>query len=134
MIRDFEQIIGDTRFWLRKTSKQTISRKNFANQLGLLRHSFEIFNSPEQCISGYELRSVIGGRCIAGALHVESLGVNGNTDVTELAWHDGYVGVRSMLTGSNRPNMLQDLPGVVLDRVHDQIAVPLNKVLRIIGQ
>ncbi len=134
MTRNFEQLVEDTRFWLRSSTRPKLSRKNFANQFGVLRSNFEILDSPNQCISGYELCSVISDRCIAGAVRVESIGQTVVASITEFAWYEDNMGLRSTLTGNVEIHVLSDLPGVVLDRVYDQISVPLSRVIQNTGR
>jgi hypothetical protein len=130
MSRDFEQLVGSTRYWLRSTTKPRLSRNNLAGRFGKTRRDFVILTDPVQCVAGFELTSVIGGHCIFGALQVQTLTARGTAELTELAWDEDKMAVRSPMTGSNNIHLIEELSGLVLDRVHDQFAMPLQQILR----
>lgn len=123
---DFEQLIGDTRHWLKKSAKP---RPFIAagSGFGFNRKEGEHFESPNVVIVGVESRFILGayrvGGCLAVKYSIDILGAQQVTQ-TELHWRDDELRVQSPHTGSEDEAVpLEELSGVTQERIYNQLAI-----------
>jgi hypothetical protein len=129
MERDFDQIIGDVRYLLSR-KKPKITKRNPAQVFGRYRGEFDMQTRPSLFLSVFEVSSLFGGTALYGGVEVILITGEGCGEITQMAWSgDGRINFRSPLIGTDHPVEPENLSGVVLDRLYNQIAIPLHKTV-----
>lgn len=127
MVRNFDQIVDDARYWLRAKAKVRPSWKNEVGNFGFLRHAYVGFSEPALLVTGSEHTTLRGKKFGAVVLRPEE-----GSEIAPITfrWMDGMYMVMSPLT--LRPPgqlvVLDELSGVVLDAVFGVIEPVMSEI------
>jgi hypothetical protein len=127
MYRDFEQIKQGVHEWV-SPCRPKLTRRNPAREFGRLREAKEIQVGPSLLVYAFELRSIIGQKCLYGAIQVAAVSPDASMTSTSMGWGDEFIVFQSPHLGTTEPQEVQAIPGALLDRLYAQIALPLAKV------
>ncbi len=99
---------------------------------GVFRYETGYLTDPQQILIAYERVFRDGCPNTVGSLAVQyGFGFNDLTSATTLKWEDCWLTVQSPHTGSPQAELpIRSLPGVVRDRVYQQLAIPLNRMVK----
>jgi len=128
MYASYERLIRDTRLWLGE-SRPKLTRKNPAKKFGVVLHASDIQVQPKVGIQAFELRTMIKGDFLYGGIQIVAVGVDGLTEKSTMAWDRDNIAFESPLIGTEGPHLINRLPGVVLERIYPQFAIPISKAL-----
>lgn len=129
--RDFDQVKGDVSCWLRhKKPLARLSKDNPAGIFGRVRFESVEQRAPRVKLMAFELKSILRNELLFGGVEVIPLDESGEGYSTNMAWGGGFVCFTSPLLGSKEPQVMQEISGVLLDRLYAQIAFPMQNALR----
>jgi hypothetical protein len=129
-MRDFEQVVGDARRWLRTVPARPTVRNEVLN-FGWVRRCWSILSDPLEVVAVVESRRYFNAGRNTGALTLSSA-VNTPQESLLLRW-DSEQGMSVMSPLTYYPDQLVplvNLTGPILDRVYERVAPAMEAVLR----
>ncbi len=126
MARDFEQVVFDTRVWLRESGCSRVARKSeLGSGFGVIRYAKTLIEEPTEEVEAFEHRTFRGAHM--GMLAVRPY-IDAGLDPINFKWGEtSGMSVKTPLT--YRPEQfvpLLSLSGVILDAVYDRLAPVAN--------
>mgnify|MGYP000061130533 CR=1 FL=1 len=122
MARDFEQVVFDTRVWLRESGCSRVARKSeLGSGFGVIRYAKTLIEEPTEVVEAFEHRTFRGAHM--GMLAVRP-SIDANLDPINFKWQQPS-GMSVMTPLTYRPEQfvpLLSLSGVILDAVYDRLA------------
>ena len=122
MARDFEQVVFDTRIWLRESGYSRVARKSeLGSGFGVIRYAQTLLEEPTEVVEAFEHRTFRGVHM--GMLAVRP-SIDTDLDPINFKWQETS-GMSVMTPLTYQPERfvpLLSLTGVILDAVYDRLA------------
>ena len=135
MVRDFEQIIGDARFWLRM--RGTVKKPSLSNELanfGWISRAQVVLADTDQKVMTIEHKNFLGSSRRIGALLVtanQDLGLE--RGILKWGGPEGLAVISPLTRVPGEVVPISGIPGVTRDRLYDLFAPVMQEIVHAVS-